>query len=161
MLAEYTTSGWVHDVSWSPSGNKLAFVAHDSRVYFVDITNGQIEKLSLEVLPYRACMWVAEDAVIAAGFDCSPQLFTNAGGWKFARNLDQTKTATSNKQSGTGAARAMFQAKVEYGTTDNETTLNTQHQNAISSLRPFAFNAGKVAKFSTTGVDGKLIIWTV
>jgi len=53
----------------------------------------------------------------------------------------------------------MFQSKVDMGTTENETTLTTQHQNALNSLQPFASAGGKINKFSSTGVDGKLIIW--
>jgi actin related protein 2/3 complex subunit 1A/1B len=34
------TGGWVHGVSFSPSGNKLAWVGHDSSVSVVDAANG-------------------------------------------------------------------------------------------------------------------------
>jgi len=160
-LAEYNATGWVHDVSWSPSGNRLTFVAHDSRIHFVDISSGQLDKLSLEALPFRSVLFLSEDSVVAAGHDCAPYLFSFQGGWKFTRNVDEAKGAATTKQSGTNAARAMFQAKVEYGTTENETTLNTKHQNTINVLQPFASAGGKVSKFSTTSVDGKVVIWTL
>jgi len=163
VLAEYNSSGWVHDVAFSPSGNTLAFVSHDSRVNFVRVGSDQVDRVAQDGLPYRSCIFVSEEAAVCGGYDCCPHLFTfAAGSWKFNRNLDQTaKAATANKQSGTGAARAMFQAKVDYGTTENETTLNSQHQNAINSVQPFQAAGGKVAKVSTTSVDGKLIIWTL
>ena len=33
------TGGWVHDVSFSASGDQLAFVAHDSSITVVDSAN--------------------------------------------------------------------------------------------------------------------------
>jgi len=159
-LAEYNASGWVHDVAWSPSGNTLGFVAHDSRVHFVNINSGGVEKLSLQTLPYRKIIFLSEDSAVAVGYDCAPHLFSGTGGWKFARNLDETKVAQSGpQQTATSAARNMFQSKVEYGADAIETTLNTQHQNSISALQPFAEGGGRVSKFSTTGVDGKIVIW--
>ncbi len=42
LMAEYSNGGggWVHGVSFSPSGNKLAWVAHDSSVSVVNKTDG-------------------------------------------------------------------------------------------------------------------------
>lgn len=40
--------------------------------------------------------------------------------------------------------------------------LMTVHQNTITSVRPYEWGPnGNVTKVSTTGVDGKLVIWTV
>jgi len=160
-LAEYNASGWVHDVNFSPSGNRLVFVGHDSRIHFVDISSGNVEKLSLESLPYRHAFFVSEDQVVAGGYDCAPHLFSFSGRWSFTKSVDENKAAGGSKQSGASAARNMFQSKVDMGTTENETTLTTQHQNAINCLQPFAASGPKVTKFSTTGVDGKLVIWTI
>ena len=33
------TGGWVHDVAFSPSGNKLAWVGHDSSISVTDPGN--------------------------------------------------------------------------------------------------------------------------
>jgi len=160
-LAEYSATGWVHDVAWSPSGNRLVFVAHDSRVHFIDINSGSEEKLSLDALPYRSVFFASEDSVVAAGYDCAPHLLTFSGGWQFAKSLDENKKSSASKESSTAAARNMFQSKVDMGTAENETTLTTQHQNAINTLQIFAASGGRVSKFSTTGVDGKVIIWNV
>lgn len=35
------TGGWVHSVSFSASGEKLAWVGHDSSIGIVDAANGQ------------------------------------------------------------------------------------------------------------------------
>jgi len=159
-LVEYNATGWVHDVAWSPSGNRLVFVAHDSRIHFVDINSGATDRISLETLPFRSVIFTSEDTVVAAGYDCAPILFTGSGGWKFARSIDEAKGTATAKQSGTGAARALFQAKVDYGANEIETTLNTQHQNAITTVLPFVSSGGKTRKVSTTGVKGKLAKWS-
>jgi len=160
-LAEYSATGWVHDVAWSPSGNRLVFVAHDSRVHFIDINSGSEEKLSLDALPYRSVFFASEDSVVAAGHDCAPHLLTFSGGWQFAKSLDENRKSSASKESSASAARNMFQSKVDMGTAENETTLTTQHQNAINTLQVFAASGGRVSKFSSTGVDGKVIIWNV
>ena len=39
-MAEYAngSGGWVHDVAFSPSGNKLVWVGHDSSISVMDPT---------------------------------------------------------------------------------------------------------------------------
>lgn len=46
------------------------------------------------------------------------------------------------------------QAKVEVNT-----SLETIHQNAITCTKIFSGVNGNVAKFSTSGLDGQLVIW--
>ena len=43
MMAEFSNGGggWVHGVSFSPSGNKLAWIGHDSSVSVVNKTGGE------------------------------------------------------------------------------------------------------------------------
>jgi len=42
-----------------------------------------------------------------------------------------------------------------------ETELQTVHQNTITSVRAYNGEPGAVSHVSTTGVDGKLVIWDV
>ena len=46
-LAEFSngSGGWVHGVAFSPSGNKLAWVGHDSSISVVDMTSEKEDKL--------------------------------------------------------------------------------------------------------------------
>ena len=39
------------------------------------------------------------------------------------------------------------------------TTLETTHANCITEIRVISKSSNKVSKFSTTGKDGKLVIW--
>lgn len=46
--------------------------------------------------------------------------------------------------------------------TSNGTELLTVHQNTITSVRPYeGGNGSDVTRVSTTGVDGRLVIWPV
>ena len=46
-------------------------------------------------------------------------------------------------------------ARVQGGSTERMTV----HQNTITSIRPYAGQPGNVSRFSTSGVDGKLVVW--
>mgnify|MGYP002380249351 FL=1 len=63
--------GWVHDVAWSPSGDTLGYVAHDSTIGFVDVNeaisnkeSGGHQKVALSCLPYKTLIFVDENTVI-------------------------------------------------------------------------------------------------
>merc|ERR1712100_607203 len=40
LQGTYESSGWAHSCDWSPSGNQLAFVGHDSTMTVIDLNNG-------------------------------------------------------------------------------------------------------------------------
>lgn len=42
----------------------------------------------------------------------------------------------------------------------NDTEVHTQHQNTVNSVRAFAGSREHVEQYSTSGIDGKLIIWS-
>ena len=64
--------GWVHGVSFSASGNKLAWVGHDSSISVVNAANEcKVATIQGDFLPFAACVWVTENSIITAGNDCS------------------------------------------------------------------------------------------
>jgi len=160
LLQEWGASGWVHQVQWSPSGQTLAWVSHDSAISFGN-TDGSIQTIPMTTLPFRTCLFLNDTTVVAAGHDCNPMVFTNSGGtWQYSKNLDDASEGAKGPQgSATGNTRQMWANKVDKGTVSNETTLNTKHQNAISCLCVFQGAPGKVSQFTSTGVDGKLVAW--
>lgn len=158
LLAEYQSGGWVQSVRWSPSGKRLAFVSHDSTTHFVDAPTNQ-QDVRLSGLPLLDLIFTSEDSVIAVGHDCNPYEFKNTGGtWAFTRLVDQGAVA---KKQGGESAMNIFKAKVETGQVTNATTLNTKHQNTITCIRSLGVVNGATKEYSTTGLDGKLIIWKV
>ena len=122
------------------------------------MNSGHVERLALSGLPFRSLIYITENSVVAAGHENIPVLFTFQGSWAWAKNIDEDK-APSGGGGASQSAKDMWQKKVDLGTTTNETTLSTKHQNAISLVAKLGSAGGKVSQFSTSGVDGKVIIW--
>ena len=78
VCGEYLNSsaGWVHGCAFSPSGNVLAFAAHDSSVTVVypggpEQPPKAVISLSTQLLPFLSLIWNGESEIIAAGFVCA------------------------------------------------------------------------------------------
>jgi len=163
-LAEFdSNSAWVHGVAFSPNGNTLAFVSHDSSVTFIDTSNAEenrnIQVIKSANLPFKTLLFFDDNKLVAAGYDCNPFLYTLSGGsWAFSKKLDDESASTSkaNPTNASAAAREKFQAQVSRGqdSSSEGTTLATKHQNCITCLYPFDKNS-----ITSTGVDGFLITW--
>ncbi|KAI9094321.1 WD40-repeat-containing domain protein [Phlyctochytrium arcticum] len=159
MFGEYSAPnfGWVHSVAFSPSGDTVAYSAHDSTLSITTGANNPVTTIATNALPIVSIMFASENTIIGVGHDCVPFVFNNKGGqWQLAGKLDQgpKKAASAN------TAFRMFQqmdSKAQQNSSD--TGLNSVHQNTITSVRPYAGTRENVTKFSTTGVDGKLVIW--
>lgn len=130
-------------------------------------------------LPYVSLTWTAEDTIVAAGHDCQPVLFQgNESGWQAVGSLDE---GSSGKASASSIARAGTPGRLNSaafntfrnvadrglsspggaGSGDSDTELFTVHQNTITNVRPYEGQPGAVTRVSTSGVDGKLVIWEV
>lgn len=71
------SGGWVQGCAFSPSGNALAFTAHDSSVTVVypsgpDQDPKAIVSISTQLLPFLSLIWNGEDEMIAAGYVWEP-----------------------------------------------------------------------------------------
>jgi actin related protein 2/3 complex, subunit 1A/1B len=157
-LAEWGCEGWVHAIRWSPSGNQLAWVSHDSYVTVCDASQGHENAafyyVRMKGLPFNDLVFTSETQIVAAGHSCNPTIFDFDGtAWKQSRELDaaEVKKATTT---GTRAAFSMFQNRVNTGQEEKVATLNTKHQNAITCIT--VVDGKHVA---TTGLDGKLVVW--
>lgn len=178
ICGEYTSpaGGWVHSVGFSPSGDVLAFASHDSSVSIV-YPSGPLVNIKLSSLPFMTLTWISEGSIVAAGHDCQPILFSGSeNGWQSVGTLDDSTTSKSNEGARSGfrgnstvgrlnsGAFATFRAadsRGQSGTTTAaaDTKLLTIHQNTITSVRPYEMQGDQVTKISTSGVDGKLVIW--
>eukprot|EP00753_Platysulcus_tardus_P014194 PLAT4195.1.p2 GENE.PLAT4195.1~~PLAT4195.1.p2 ORF type:complete len:395 (+),score=187.91 PLAT4195.1:83-1267(+) len=175
LLAEFDiASSWVNSVAWSPGGYQLAFAGHNSTVNFVLFNEDpsyppEMLTVRLAGLPLTKIMFLAEDSLVGIGFDFSPMIFTcSETGWTFASQLDVKKEAPTRgpaKGSGFGAARAMFESKVSRGTTgrrvgdSGKDALFTKHENTITDIFPFEYSETAVTMFSTSGLDGRIVVW--
>ena len=162
LMAEFSNSpnggGWVHSVSFSADGSKLAWVGHDSSISVADAANEMaVMKLKTSLLPMLTLTWITPSILVAAGHDYVPITFTvNQGklteGSKLEKNKKQDSSRTSN-------AMQMFQNKDRMGQVVMDSMLNTTHQNQISELRIHTGTKGSVDTISTCAGDGKLVIW--
>jgi len=165
LMTEFSNSpnggGWVHAVSFSADGSKLAWVGHDSSISVADAAKDMmVMKLRTDLLPMLTLTWLSPNTLVAAGHNCVPITF----------NLDQGGSVTQGarleedkKQESTGASSAMrmFQNKDRLGQSELESKLNTTHQNQISELRIHSGTKGSVNTISTCAGDGKLVIWDI
>ncbi|KAL2003452.1 hypothetical protein VTN02DRAFT_3763 [Thermoascus thermophilus] len=160
------SAGWVHGVSFSPSGDALAFASHDSSITVVYPSAPEqppraMLNISTRLLPFTSLIWTGEDEIIAAGHDCEAFRFRgNENGWQLVGSIE------TKRRPGAGDAREesalnMFRQMDLKGQTQVDTQLQTVHQNTISTIRVYEEAGGVVRKLSTSGVDGRVVIWTL
>jgi len=165
---ELSALGWVHAVAWSPSGAVLAYAGHDSSVHFATFGGAEpvVRSVRLADLPLSSLLFLSETALVGGGHDFNPTIFTanKSGEWSFFTHVDKefskTNTAVAST-SGISAARDMFQSKTKLGQNSKQEgdTLRTVHERPITCLQnasPKGANA-----VSTSGLDGKLIVWNL
>lgn len=162
LMAEFPNSaaggGWIHNVSFSPDGSKVCWVAHDSSINIADSAKSNaVCKLRTEYLPFMNCTWITNNSIIAAGHSCIPILYkVENGQLVFGAKLD---TSLKKEASGLSAMRKFQsldkQARVEM----SDNNLDSIHQNAITCMCLYSGTKGDVKKFSTSGLDGQLVIW--
>jgi len=167
MMAEFSNSihggGWVHSVSFSADGNKLAWVSHDSSISVADAANEMVvKKLSTKFLPFLSCVWISPNVVLAAGHGCEPLLFHHDeenGEITYVNKLEQSKAAeTTSKFS----ARELFASRDTKGKSDSaDTKLDTTHQNQISNLQIQEGDKNSAKVVSTVAGDGRLVSWNL
>ena len=163
------TAGWVHGVAFSPSGDSLAFVAHDSSITVV-YPGGEskpplaVVSVSTQLLPFTDLVWKNEDEIIAAGNDCTPYRFSgDPSGWNLVGPLEAKAGRPGLGEQREQSALNMFKQMDLKGKSGNkdDTKLETVHQNSISSVRVYEQSGGRVSKISTSGVDGRVVVWTL
>jgi actin related protein 2/3 complex subunit 1A/1B len=128
-------------VAFSPSGDALAWAAHDSSVNIAYPGQGHaVVTVRTSLLPFRTLLFATEKSIIAAGHDCAPMLFTDSGNgsWSFVDKMD--KAAGKSAAGGNSAMNKFKQMDSRAQSSDSaETQLDTTHQNTVSYV--FAFSS--------------------
>ncbi|XP_027062137.1 actin-related protein 2/3 complex subunit 1A-like [Coffea eugenioides] len=161
---------WAFGVKWSPSGNTLAYVGHNSMIYFVDDVGPSplAQSVALRDLPLRDVLYLSERVLIGVGFDCNPMVFVadESGLWGFLRFLGERKAAASSAKSGSQFSEAFgkLYGQSRYGISNNSVQPSRLHggihENCINCIVPLNRKVGsKVTRFSTSGLDGRVVIW--
>ncbi|KAI2625134.1 WD repeat domain-containing protein [Xylaria nigripes] len=159
-----SSAGWVHSVAFSPSGNALAFAAHDSSITVVYPSGPEqppqaVISVSTQLLPFMSLIWSNENEIIAAGHDCEAFRFQGGvSGWQLAGTLE-AKGTSGQDDAREESALNMFKQMDLKGKVKDDTQLKTVHQNTITTIRVYEEHDGTVSKFSTSGVDGRIVIW--
>ncbi|KAI5306572.1 hypothetical protein KEM56_000228 [Ascosphaera pollenicola] len=159
-------AGWIHDCAFSPSGDSLAFTSHDSSITVVYPSAPEqppraMINISTRLLPFTSMIWNGENEIIAAGYDCEPYRFQGSeAGWQVVGPIDgkEGRGATDAREE---SALNMFRQMDLRGSTKDDTQLQTVHQNTINTIRVSEGADGVVSKFSTSGVDGRVVVWTL
>ncbi|KAL7113264.1 hypothetical protein ACP275_04G051600 [Erythranthe tilingii] len=160
---------WTFGMKWSPSGNTLAYVGHNSMIYFVDDVgpSPSAQSVAFRDLPLRDVLFISERMLIGGGFDCNPMVFVadERGLWSFLRFLDERKPSSSAKYSSQLSEKfGKLYSQSKYSTNDTNGTPRTRgggaHENCITSVMPLKkADDATITSFSTSGLDGKIVIW--
>ncbi|XP_057658263.1 actin-related protein 2/3 complex subunit 1A [Diorhabda carinulata] len=163
LMMEFINSnvggGWIHSLSFSPDGNKICWVAHDSSVNFADASKGNVvQKIRTEFLPFLSCTWITNKSVVAVGHSCIPIVYglKNDDRFGFVAKLD---TSLKKESGGLSAMRMFHSLDKQARTETSDTNLDSIHQNAITCVCIYMGDKEKTLKISTSGADGLLVIW--
>ncbi|CCD26713.1 Arc40p NDAI_0I01440 [Naumovozyma dairenensis CBS 421] len=177
LVNERYHGAYVHDVKWRSNIEKIAYVAHDGTLNIFDSQNDLQSVNAPDGLPFKALVWINDHEIICAGYSCHPVLFAEAAqGWKFAKNLDKVAdsnqaqisthtTGTSvededeNPTFGMSALKKFKELDLKGKVSAN--VKESAHENAISELASFAESSGQVTQVSSSGLDGKIVIYTI
>jgi actin related protein 2/3 complex subunit 1A/1B len=157
-------AAWVNNVSWSPSGKRIAFVGQGASIHFVDLPN-QEQRILQDNLPYLLCEFLSDDSLIAVGFDNNPRVYTNNGGtWQLAGKADPESDKPQAKavKKGFGSAFSKFQQAdkegAKFGSAKEESKCLTYHKNTVLDLKLLG-SGGLVKQVSTSSLCGRLLAW--
>ena len=167
LMKEFTNSssggGWVHAVSFSADGSKLAWAGHDSSISVADAANDMlVMKLKTNLLPMCSLTWIRPNTIAAVGHNCVPYTFNvESDGVKLGSAMEENK---KKEKSGNTSAMDRFKKMDKLGQSENndlESKLNYTHQKQISEIRIVDGQKGNVDTFSTCSLDGKIVVWNL
>ncbi|XP_067088974.1 actin-related protein 2/3 complex subunit 1A-A [Osmerus mordax] len=158
LLENKDFGGWVHSVCFSPSGDQLACVSHNSSISVVDASQGkEVTQLTTDHLPFLSVLYVNPTELVAAGHDCCPYQFSykGVGSLEFVKKLDIPKQTSKGSMS----AMQHFRNLDKRATEDDMNELGNKHQNSITQLCVVSGEKARVETYSSVGLDGALVLW--
>lgn len=166
LCLEANARGWIQDVQFSPSGDCIAYATHASTLEIAtpgEDGAAQVTKVPYAGLPMTSLQFVSEKAFVAAGHNCAPVLFSgDSGSWQETRAID-TKAGVEKEEIGAfKSLRNSFRdMDMKGGAGTSETALPTVHQNTVTQVSAYKGERGHVTQVSTSGVDGRIVVWQV
>ncbi|KAL7720289.1 Actin-related protein 2/3 complex subunit [Entamoeba marina] len=154
---------WVPFFAYTPSGYTCVFVSHDSSISFIEANNGEpyVQTIKTKFLPFLDVLCLTDNKVVAVGHNFSPCLFERQeDGWVFTKELDQKKEV---KAAESMSAMDKFKSMTARGTAAVVSAVEeipTRHKNTVTCVRATKYDENwNCLEFSTSGVDGNLVIW--
>lgn len=138
---------WVLDCAWAPSGGHLAFITHDCHLHVATFHPSALEAPALQSvrmpgLPAARVLWLSERAILTAGHQPTPELFTRGadGQWRYAAavELQPASAAKAATTTSFGAAKAMFAGGKNAAASSGPASAGVRHSGAVTSLQPCA-----------------------
>lgn len=178
LVGDYTneTGAWVHDVAFNDdgAGDSLAYVCHDGSILVVypggeGLPPAAFVTVKTSYLPFKSLLFIA-DRIVVGGHNCNLIVFQgNESGWKEAYHVEKQKDlihdvapVDEDAEISSHDALNMFKQMDLKGRVNKNAlkgtgkALSTTHQNTIASIR--WYDGGKV---STSGIDGKVVIFDI
>jgi actin related protein 2/3 complex subunit 1A/1B len=157
------SGGWVHDVSFSHDGTKLAWAGHDSTMSVLDGDSGLVTTLRTAFLPFLTLLWVNPTTIVAAGHQLTPMMFqvTKPGESLLLQCIGKVQQSEQRKEHGGISAMRKFQSLDRHNRVINEeeVELVSQHQNAVTALKIHTGSKENALKISSSSIDGQVIVW--
>lgn len=154
---------WINAVSYTPDGNTIVYATQTSKICFIDANGGapSVQTLEVDSLPFLDVLCISNTKVVAVGHNFNPCLFEKNGDqWKFVKMIDQQET---KKAAGGMSAMDKFKSMSSRGTTEFKSAaeqIPTTHKNTVTCVRAIKYDENwNVLEFSTSSMDGSIIIW--
>jgi actin related protein 2/3 complex subunit 1A/1B len=145
----------------------LVWVGHDSSISVAQGNgNGQpisLHSLRTKYLPFLTVVWIRPDSIVAAGHGLTPMMFKvdmNGNGIKL-ECLGEVQPSGQKKEAGGVSAMKKFQSLDRHArvVNDEDSELNSLHQNAITALQIHSGSKENALRISTSSIDGQIILW--
>ena len=179
LCADFTneSNSWVHDVAFSTDGEAIAFVCHDSSLCVVypggeGLPPRAFFSIKANSLPFRSLAFLNPSRIVVGGHNCNLVVFDgNELGWKESFSVENQKDLIKDapqhndpegeEEISSHAALNMFRQLDLKGSLGQSKKgegkiLHTIHQNTIASVRWYSNN-----QISTSGIDGKVVVFTI
>lgn len=171
LVREWHQGSWIYDVKWNSNAEKLAYVAHDGSMGVMDHTDAVSYIENPEGLPFRTLLWIDAYSILCGGYSCHPVLFVNNGShWAFCKHLDTS--AGSNTVSTTPGSASEDEEDTSFGISalkkfkqlDLKGKITTEqgtstHENTITQFSAYHETNGRISLVSSSGLDGKIVIY--
>lgn len=159
LLSEFVTTGWVNAVSFSPSGDHVAFASQDATLSIGwGGSNDALITSYGKFLPFTNLEWIKVDEIVAVGHDRMPHVFKLEESGLAVYQGRHTGKGSSGGQSDQNFAMNRFR-NMDLNKQTTSVEIMTAHQSPICDIRITVGEKGNVQQFATCGGDGLIFLW--